>query len=137
MQHLNIPGTDPSICESRFSSICTTLGIRIKDSKSITGKIANFNNIRFNTLAMDARLPQQKLTKARGLVTATAGRRSITLYELQSITGYLAFCAEVIPTGRSFLHRLYHAATPSITNGPRSRLIPIATEMRLDLHWWS
>ena len=115
-----IPGTDPSIYESRFSSVFSTLGIRIKDSKSITGTITDFNGIEFDTLAMEARLPQQKLTKARDLVTEIAGRRSIALYELQSLTGYLAFCAKVIPIGHSFLRRLYDATTPSTANGPRS-----------------
>ena len=80
---------------------------------------------------MEARLPPQKLSKARDLVTTLTKRRSVTLYELQSATGYLAFCAKVIPVGRSFLRRLYDGAVPG------RQLIPITVEMQHDLRWWN
>ena len=130
-----LPGADPTIYESRFASICSALGIRIKESKSITGTTADFNGIEFDTIMMEARLPPQKLTKAQDLVTTLLKWRKVTLYELQSATGYLAFCAKVIPIGRSFLRHLYDG-----TANPRSgqqQLIPIPAEIRQDLHCWN
>ena len=84
------------------------------------------------TVAVEARLrlPPQKLAKAKDQVTATIRRRSITLHELQSLTGCLAFCAKVGPISRSFLRRLYNAI------GGQSWPIPITAEIQLDLHWW-
>ena len=133
-----LPGSDPTIYELRFASICSTLGIQIKDSKSITGTMADFNGIEFDTIAMEARLPQQKLTKARDLVATLIKRRKATPQELQSITGYLSFCAKVIPIGRSFLRRLYDA-TANLGTGSPSGQQPIAVTpyMRLDLCWWN
>ena len=105
------PGADPTVYEIRFATICSILGIRIKESKSITGTTADFNGIEFDTIAMEARLPQSKLTKARDLVAVLAKKQHTTLHELQSTTGYLALCAKVIPVGRSCLRRLYDATT--------------------------
>ena len=53
------PGINPNIYESRFSNICSALGIRIEGSKSITGTTTDFNGIEFDSLAMEARLPPQ------------------------------------------------------------------------------
>lgn len=78
------PGVDPKIYESRFSNVCSALGIRIKVSKSITGTTADFGGIELDTLAMEARLPLKKLTKAREMVTTYAKRKAIALQELQS-----------------------------------------------------
>ena len=111
------PGVNPDIYESRFSSICSTLGIRIKESKSITGIKADINGIEFDTLAMEARLPLQKLTKARELVASFVRQKTTTLQELQSLTGYLSFCAKVIPVDRSFLRHLYDAKCQHQTKG--------------------
>ena len=85
---------------------------------------------------MEARLPKQKLAKACDLITTFIGRKKITLHELQSLTGYLAFCAKVVPVGRSFLRRLYDA-TANLTAKPSGRQpILISADMQLDLHWW-
>ena len=122
-------GADPAIYERRFATICSTLGIRIKESKSITGTTANFNGIEFDTVAMEACLPQPKLTKAWNLVTTLAKKQHTTLQEQQSTTGYLAFCAKVIPVGRSFLRQLYNATT----NQNKRQPILITANMRQDL----
>ena len=82
-----IPGSDPTIYESRFASICTILGIRIKESKSVTSTVADFWWHRIQHYSHGG------------------------VRELQSATGYHAFCAKVIPVGRSFLRRLYDATT--------------------------
>lgn len=132
-----LPGADPKIYELRFANICSELGLPIKESKSITGTTADFGGIEFDTLAMEARLPPAKLLKAQNLLAALWPKRTLTLLEIQSLIGYLSFCSKVVPIGRSFLRRLYNAATSS-GNPPQrpGRPIPITNDMRLDLRWW-
>ena len=146
------PGVNPSIYEGRFANICSILGIRIKESKSITGTTADFNGIEFDTLTMETRLPPQKLAKARELVATFRKREVTTLRELQSLTGYLSFCAKVIPVGRSFLRRLFNATCqdpkargqpvepgqPGQPGQPRKpgQPITITADMKADLSWW-
>ena len=122
----------------------------------------DYGGIEFDTLAMEARLPTAKLLKAKKLLSILWPKHSTTLLELQSLIGYLSFCSKVIPTGRSFLRRLYNAATPgplvmgsspAIGNTPaigsslaigsspaigssQHKLIPVTNDIRHDLRWW-
>lgn len=85
-----------------MDDICTYLGFNVKESKSITGTIADFNGIEFDTMAMEVRLPLPKLVNARSLVASLIIKRmQVTLHDLQPVTAYLFFCANVIPVGRS------------------------------------
>jgi hypothetical protein len=51
-----------------FERTCNRLGLRIKESKSVTGTTAEFGGIELDTLKMEARLPPAKLDKATELV---------------------------------------------------------------------
>ena len=133
-----LPGVSPSIYESRFANLCMALGLPIKESKSVTGTTAEYGGIEFDTLAMEARLPQAKLLKAQKLLTTLWPQKTTTLSELQSLIGYLCFCSKVIPIGRSFLRHLYNATTghKSKRTTTRGQPIPVTDNMRLDLRWW-
>ena len=80
------PGVNPTAYGTRFDDICTYIGIKIKGSKSVTGTIADFNGIGFDAVAMEDRLPQPKLVKARNLVASLIQRKQVTLHELRSVT---------------------------------------------------
>jgi hypothetical protein len=118
----------------QFEWICNRLGLRIKESKSITGTTADFGGIELDTLAMEARLPTTKLHKATELVEHALKKGKLSLQELQSLIGFLSFCCKVVPLGRSFLRRLYDATS----NYPRSdtKRRRLTAEMKADLRWW-
>ena len=88
---------------------------------------------------MQARLTPSKLVKAQSLVQYFSLQRSIHLTELQSLLGYLSFCAKVVPIGHGFLRRLFDA-----TRGYQSKEslhqhpppIRMTADMRANLHWW-
>ena len=111
------------------------LGLLIKESKSLTGTTAEYGGIKFDTLAMEARLPQAKLLKAQNLLTILWPQKSTTLSELQSLIGYLCFCSKVVPIGCCFLRHLYNATTghKSKRTITRCQPIPITDNIRLDL----
>ena len=150
------PGVNPATYEDRFQAACDALGVKIKHSKSVTGTTVQFHGIEIDTLAMQARLPPSKLSKVQALVRHFSPRHSIHLVELQSLLGYLSFCAKVVPIGRSFLRRLFDATRGNHTSTNRnhtgtsgnhtgtsrnhtsnrhSSSIQMTNDMRADLHW--
>jgi hypothetical protein len=118
----------------QFEEICNRLGLRIKESKSITGTTAEFGGIELDTLTMEARLPLGKLHKATELVEHALQKGKLSLQELQSLTGFLSFCSKVVPLGRSFLRRLYDATGSYPRTGTKGRRL--TAEMKADLRWW-
>ena len=160
------PRVNPTIYEHRFQATCNALGFQTKHSKSVTGTTVQFHGLEIDTLAMQARLPPEKLDKAQSLVQHFSREHSIHLAELQSLLGYLSFCAKVIPIGRSFLRRLFdttrgdnnytnsahsHPCPPPNSrprpppnsrprlppnSRPRPPPIQMTDGMRADLHWW-
>ena len=119
-----------------FGTLCKELGIAIKDSKSEKGRITSFAGIEVHTTQMVIRLPTNKLLKPRAIVKSAMQQNSLSLLDLQSITGYLNFASTVVPLGRSFLHRLYNMQLffPPGKGHQRRR---ISREAKKDLAWWS
>ena len=83
---------------------------------------------------MVVRLPTRKLEKAQIIVQTTIEKNSLSLHELQVITGYLNFVAVVVPLGRILLRRLYNMELYFPTHG-RNPQLRISQEARKDLSW--
>lgn len=63
-----------------------------------------------DTVAMEARLPDNKLVRLRGMVNAFLDKNSCTQRQLFQLLGHLNFAARVIVPGRTFMSRLFRAA---------------------------
>lgn len=85
---------------------------------------------------MVIQLPVKKLEKARGLVKNALARKSLTLLELQKLTGYLNFVSTVTPPGRTFLRRLYNMEL-YFPIGGRHQKRRVSSEAQNDLAWWN
>jgi hypothetical protein len=142
------PHLDATRYADDFDSLCKNLGFTIKQKKSYTGTCTDFLGLEIDTAAMEARLPSDKHAKALLLVRTYLRRRSLTLWELQSVIGFLSFAAKVVPLGRPFLRRLYNAlsgysasgphpsASPHPSTSPHSSRRPVTPQMKEDLRWW-
>lgn len=82
------------------------------------------------------RLPTKKHLKAWALVNDARKQRSLSLREIQMITGYLNFVTTVTPLGRTFLRRLYNMEVYFRTGNPHHRR-RISAETKRDLVWCS
>ena len=80
-------------------------------------------------------LPTKKLQKARLLVQSNSDRKSVTLPDLQQITGYLNFVGILVPLGRTFLRRLYNMELYFPSSGQYQRRW-LSSEARKDIGWW-
>lgn len=93
----------------QFESICAYIGVPLAPEKTEgPSQVLTFLGIELDTIAMEARLPEDKLRKCHLLITRALGKKSIQVRPLQSIIGTLNFACNVILPGRAFLRRLIH-----------------------------
>ena len=80
---------------------------------------------------MQIKIPMDKITKLLELIESTIIKRKVTLKQMQSLAGSLAFCSKVLPSDRTFCRRLYgsfkHAKKPyhfiRVTKGIKDDLL--------------
>ncbi|CAJ0933156.1 unnamed protein product [Ranitomeya imitator] len=94
----------------------------------------SFLGIEIDTVAMECRLPDDKLVAFREEVRKACTWRKITLHDLQSLLGKLNFACRIMPMGRAFCRRLSLA-----TVGVKSPLhfIRLTKELKQDLKVWA
>ena len=94
---------------------------------------AVLHGILVDTLRIEARLPEDKLSKAREIVAKTHRRNKVTVREMQSVIGYLCFICKVIEPGRTYLRRMFDV----LKGNPRPHhYVRISKEVQLDLDMW-
>ena len=89
--------------------------------------------LELDSVALEARLPLDKLHKLREKLDSACNRRKMTLKDLQSLLGLLNFCCKVVIPGRTFLRRLYDL-TKKVSN-PYHR-VTLNKESRRDIQAW-
>ena len=119
-----------------FARLCEEVGLRIKESKNEEGTKVSFADIELDTRQRAIRLPNKTLLKAQTIVQSTREKASVSLLELQWITGYLTFASTVVPLGRTFLRRLYNMQL-YFPPGSGQHRCHISSEARKDLAWWA
>lgn len=124
------PWADAEAYGRDFDQVCSDLGLNINHTKDILGTIADFLGIELDSILMQARLPSDKLAKARNTVNDLLKRATIPHRELESAVGFLSFAAKVVVPGRAFLRRLFDAIRRPVA------IIRITSDMKADLLWW-
>jgi len=130
------PHANPKEYTGLFSHLCCEVGLTIKISKNEEGNVVSFTGIEFDTKDMLFRLPTKKLLKARALVNDARRQKSLSLREIQKITGYQNLVSTVTPLGQTFLRRLYNIEV-YFPAGNRHHRRRISVEPKRDLVWWS
>ena len=124
------PTADAIAYGQQFDDLCAELGLSVNHSKDVIGTIADFLVIEFDSNLMQARLPPDKLARARNTAKDLLNRPSISHQELESAVGFLSFAAKIVIPGRAFLRRLFDALrTPAAIHH-------ITNDMKADLLWW-
>ena len=125
-------------CLTSFSTLLRvfmSLQAPLVASKTLgPSQVLEFMGIELDSVRMEARLPEDKLTRTRELLTSFTRRRSARLVELQSLIGTLQFACRVVVPGRTFLQRIIN-----LTRGVPSRFhhIRLNKEFYKDLDMWS
>ena len=123
------PYDDPIVYANQFDQICSDLGLSVNHSKDIMGTIADFLGIEFDSNLMQARLPPDKLARARNTAKDLLNRAITSHQELESAVGFLSFAAKIVFPGRAFLRRPFDALRKP------AAVHRILTDMKADLLW--
>ena len=115
-------------------STCEILGVPLEPSK-LKGPTTclTFLGIEIDTVAMQVRLPKDKLRNLQKELSQVLTKKAITKRALQSITGLLQFATKVFRPGRPFLRRLY--ALQEVGSHPTHH-IRLNNMARADILWW-
>ena len=113
-----------------FDTVYSQLGLVVNHTKDAMGTKADFLGIELDSLLMQARLPPDKLARARSTVEDLLKRRVISRHGLEAAVGFLSFAAKVVIPGRAFLRRLFDAIRRPVA------MIRITKAMKADLLWW-
>ena len=117
-----------------FLCLCTNIGVPIKHTKTVKPcTCLTFLGIELDSEMMEARLPQDKLSKIKELLHKYLKCSKITLREIQSLVGVLNFACSVIVPGRCFLRRLI-----SLTKGLRRphHRVRLSASAKEDMRMW-
>lgn len=96
--------------------------------------VLEYLGIILDTLAMESRLPSDKLQRLTVMVSEFLQKDKCTQQQLLSLIGHLVFAARVIPAGRSFMSRLFTAAYSVKRLHHR---IHLSKEAKADLVMWA
>ena len=124
------PDQDPLKFSQQFDSIAISVGLRVNTRKDLTGTTAEFLGIEIDTIAMEARLPEEKLAKIKQAVRQVMRDPFTTHKDLDSLVGLLSFASKVFIPGTSFLRRFYDALSKG------TPFIHLTISMKQDLQWW-
>ena len=119
-----------ALCE-----VCRRLGVSLASEK-VEGPSTclSFLGIVIDSIALELRLPDDKLRRIRSLLTEWGSRRRCTKQELQSLAGQLQHAASIVRPGRSFIRRLFDLLS---TVSKQHHHLRLSQGIRSDLTWWS
>ena len=127
------PDEDIHKASAEFDNICKSIGFEIEHRKDVEGTTVEFLGLEIDTMAMEARLPQDKHLRAFRAVRDTLGRAYIPFHELENLLGFLSFCCAVLPLGRPFLRNIFNLLDQKTRHLMRIRITKAA---KCDLQWW-
>ena len=126
------------VCEvalGRATVLCNRLGLPTAPHKTV-GPVTSltFLGIEIDSVAMELRLPADKLARLRRTLSQWEKRRHATKHDLQVLIGHLNHAAAVVRPGRSFIRQLIDASKIPRRQTHRVRL---NAGCRADVAWWS
>ena len=83
------------------------------------------------------RLPDNTRQKARKVISEACNSPSLSLLDIQELTGYLNFVSTVVPLGRRFLRRFYNMELYFPPKAARYYKRRMSGKVHKNLPWWS
>ncbi len=117
-----------------FKETCQRLGMPLDESKEEgPSEVLTFLGMEIDSVKMEVRLPQEKLTEMRALLARWRGMKSCKRRDLELLVGSLNHACKAVRPGRAFKRRLQDLMTTVERDGRRVRL---NVEARADIEWW-
>ena len=114
--------------------LCNQLGVLVAPQKlEGPGTAISFLGFLIDTQKKELRLPGDKLSHLKGMISAWKGRKSCLKQDLLSLIGQLQHACRVVQTGRTFLRKMIDLSTVVVELHHHIRL---NKGFRSDLRWW-
>ncbi len=114
--------------------VCTELGLPPEPEKDEgPATRLTFLGIEIDTVAMELRLPADKLARLQEELRGWRGRKACRKRELLSLIGLLAHACKVVRPGRTFIRRLIELST---TVKKLNHFVRLNREAKSDVEWW-
>ena len=116
-------------------ALCEQLGVPVSKAK-VEGPstVLTFLGILLDTIKLELRLPQEKLTRLNQMIREWSQRKLCTKRQLLSLIGHLQHACKVVRPGRTFLRRMIELASVAKELHHHIRL---TASFRSDLQWWA
>lgn len=120
-----------------FRAVAAELGFTLSETKE-EGPVheLEYLGIDFDTIAMEARLPQDKLDRLLQMLADCSERGTASHYDLEELCGHLVFAQSVVPIGKFFTRRLRDFMS-SLTNFPRRMRRRLPVPAKHEVGWWT
>ncbi|XP_062597918.1 uncharacterized protein LOC134259342 [Saccostrea cucullata] len=117
-----------------FEELCLDLGIPLAFEKTEGPSTRlSFLGLGIDTISGTIFVPDDKVRELLAKINGILNSKKVTLKEMQSLAGALAFVVKALPAGRAFCSRLYG----SMAGVKKSfHFIRITAEIKLDLLMW-
>lgn len=93
-----------------FSSVCKNLGVPIATDKTDgPNNYITYLGLGINSIYQTLFIPHDKVTSLTEQLIEINNHKKVTLQQLQSLCGLLAFCSRALPPARAFIRRFYGA----------------------------
>ena len=114
--------------------VCRITGMPVEESKTEgPSPVIKFLGMELDSVAMEIRLPQDKLENLRVLLKEWKGKKAGRKRSLLSLIGSLQHAAKAVRQGRSFVCRLINVSTA--VDGLDS-FVRLNVGARSDIRWW-
>ena len=117
-----------------IQEVAGKLGLPMEPKKTVgpTQQIT-FLGVEIDSVAMEVRLPQEKLVELLELLEGWLERKHCIKEDLESLTGKLQYASRVVRPGRCFLWHLYAAQAVA---RKKSAVMRVSKTIRADVRWW-
>ncbi|XP_069125516.1 uncharacterized protein [Argopecten irradians] len=93
-----------------FDQVCNELGVPLAPDKcEVPTTCLTFLGLDIDTEEMLIKVPLEKIVSLVNLIESFLNRSKVSLKDMQSLTGKVAFCTRAIPGARAFCRRLYES----------------------------
>jgi hypothetical protein len=118
-----------------YKALTDLLGIPRNDKKDELGQKVTVLGYLIDTTRMEARLPLDKLERARQAAAKAITAGSISLVDIQFLAEFLSFCSPVVRLGWVFMRRIWTfiASYPTASKFAKRR---IPSGVMDDFRWW-
>lgn len=114
--------------------VFATLGLPVAEDKlEGPSTLLSFLGLEIDTVAMELRLPAEKLRDLQILIRSWCGRRAASKRELESLIGSLNHACSVVRCGKTFLRRMFELLAVAHKSHHYLRL---NISFKSDLMWW-